>query len=483
MTAVKTRLEKLDPCRYLIPKQGRMLTCGLVYAGESMLEKILADRSLEQVANVACLPGIAGYALAMPDIHWGYGFPIGGVAAFSVEEGVISPGGVGYDINCGVRLLATELSRSDLEGKIPALLSALFSAIPAGVGSSRADLKLSRGELKQVLEKGASWAVEKGLGEAFELEFIESRGRLSGARAEEVSEKALERGRDQLGTLGSGNHFVEIQWVEKIFDEKAAQAMGLFPGQIALTLHTGSRGLGHQVCEDYLKVMLKAAGRYGIYLPDTQLCCAPVKSEEGRSYFAAMNAAANFAFANRQIIAHWIREVLLRGLSISPRELGLRPVYDLAHNIAKIEKHRLEGKETELCVHRKGATRAFGPGNREIPEIYREIGQPVLVPGDMGRYSYLLTGTQKAQEETFASCCHGAGREMSRNEAVKKARGRSIAAELEKAGVQVRSAQSHTLAEEMPEAYKDAELVVGAARDSGLANPVARFKPLAVLKG
>jgi len=483
MTKTLAKLEKLDEYRYLIPQQGKMLTSGLIYASSPMLEKILEDRSLEQVANVATLPGIVGCSLAMPDIHWGYGFPIGGVAAFSLDQGVISPGGVGYDINCGVRLLTTGLSRPQLKGKINDLISRLFAQIPAGVGSKRKDLRLGAADFKNVLENGAAWAVEQGYGEAADLSCIESSGIMEEASASLVSSRALERGRDQLGTLGSGNHFVEVGYVAEIFDETAASVMGLFKDQGTAPLHTGSRGLGHQVCDDYIKVMLRAAEKYGIYLADRQLCCAPLASPEARDYFAAMSAAANFAFANRQILSHWVKESFLQALHLSPRDLDMNLVYDVAHNIAKKERHRVGGKTLELCVHRKGATRAFPAGHPESPERYASIGQPVIIPGDMGRYSYVLVGTQQALEQTFGSTCHGAGRLLSRHEALKKARGRSIAAELEAQGVSVRSAERDTLEEEMPEAYKDVEQVVQVVQESGISKKVAKLRPLGVVKG
>ena len=460
-----------------------MRTRGVVYASRQMVAKIQEDRSLEQVANVATLPGIVGASLAMPDVHWGYGFPIGGVAAFDVDEGVVSPGGVGYDINCGVRLLRTNLLRPDVTGCMDDLVNTLFANIPSGLGSRRQDLKLTMPTLKEVLRRGAAWAIKNGYGEASDLEHIEARGTIEGADPEMVSDFALDRGKDQLGTLGSGNHFVEVGFVTEIFDEPLARALGLHQDQVTVIVHTGSRGLGHQVCDDYIKVMLKASNKYGIELPDRQLCCAPVKSPEGQRYLAAMAAGANFAFANRQMITHWVRESFEQVLQVGPRDLGMELIYDVAHNIAKMETHQVGGKPRKLCVHRKGATRAFPPGHPETPAAYQQTGQPVLIPGDMGRYSYVLVGTQMALLETFGSTCHGAGREMSRAQATKLARGRNIVGELLQKGIVVRGAGRATIAEEISEAYKDVETVVDVAHGAGISKKVAKLKPLGVIKG
>jgi tRNA-splicing ligase RtcB len=479
--AVKIR--QIDEYRWEVPREGKMRVRGLVYASRQMLPKIQEDKSLEQVANVATLPGIVGASLAMPDIHWGYGFPIGGVAAFELEEGVVSPGGVGYDINCGVRLLRTNLERPGIVNRLEELVNALFTNIPSGVGSRRKDLKLTMPTLKEVLRYGGAWAVKQGFGDASDLAHIEAQGRIEGADPDAVSQFALDRGKDQLGTLGSGNHFVEIGYVAEVYDEKMANALGLFRDQVTIIVHTGSRGLGHQVCDDYIKVMLKAAARYGIELPDRQLCCAPVQSPEGKQYLAAMAAAANFAFANRQMITHWVRESFEQVLKTGPRDLGLELVYDVAHNIAKIETHEVEGRPRKLCVHRKGATRAFPPGHPETPAAYKETGQPVLIPGDMGRYSYVLVGTRTALEETFGSTCHGAGREMSRAQATKAARGRAIEKELAARGIIVRGAGRGTIAEEIPEAYKDVAEVVNVAHGAGISRKVAKLLPLGVIKG
>ncbi|MDP3181693.1 MAG: RtcB family protein, partial [Desulfobaccales bacterium] len=466
--ATQIKLRQVDEYRWEIPREGKMRTRGLIFASQQMITKIREDQSLQQVANVATLPGIEGASLAMPDIHWGYGFPIGGVAAFNLEEGIVSPGGVGYDINCGVRLLRTNLRREEAEARIEELVNTLFYNIPAGVGSRRKDLKLSLPTLKEVLRYGSEWAVKNGYGSAADLEHIEARGRIDGADPELISEFALNRGKDQLGTLGSGNHFVEVGYVAEIYDEQVAYALGLSREQVTVIVHTGSRGLGHQVCDDYIKVMLKAAAKYGIELPDRQLCCAPLSSPEGKQYLAAMAGAANFAFANRQLITHWVRESFEHVLKMGPRDLGLELVYDVAHNIAKIEEHTVNGKKKKLCIHRKGATRAFPPQHPEVPEAYRQTGQPVLIPGDMGRYSFVLVGTQKALEETFGSTCHGAGREMSRHAAMKVAKGRSIVKEMAAKGIIIRGAGRGTIDEEISEAYKDVEDVVQVAHGAGI---------------
>ncbi len=476
-------VKKLDDFRWLIPKKGKMRTEGLVYADEKMLAVIRKDASLEQVANVACLPGIVGRSMAMPDIHWGYGFPIGGVAAFDMEDGIVSPGGVGYDINCGVRLLRSDLDAADVKDQIPTLVGALFRNIPCGVGSRRKDLKLSAQEMDHVLVKGAGWAVSRGYGSQEDLEHIEEGGCIAGGNPEYVSQRAYTRGKDQLGTLGSGNHFVEIGYVEEVFDEAAARALSLHKGQVTIIVHTGSRGLGHQVCDDYIKVLLKASAKYKIDLPDKQLCCAPIASKESQQYLSAMACAANFAFCNRQLITHWVRETFQAVFQMGPRELGLDLVYDVCHNIAKVETHEVDGKARKLCVHRKGATRAFPPHSPFIPEDYKEVGQPVLIPGDMGRYSYVLVGTETALKETFGSTCHGAGRMLSRRQAQKVAKGRSIIRELEDQGIYVRGAGKGTINEEISEAYKDVTDVVNVVHEAGIGKKVARLKPMGVIKG
>lgn len=485
MTAkpMEIKVRQIDQYRWEIPRSGKMRTRGLVFATKAMLPDIHQDQSLQQVANVATLPGIEGASLAMPDIHWGYGFPIGGVAAFNMDEGIVSPGGVGYDINCGVRLLRTNLTRPEIEAQIEALVNGLFHNIPSGVGSRRKELKLTVPTLKNVLQYGAQWAVKNGYGTPDDLLHIEAGGQIPGADPELVSDKALERGRDQLGTLGSGNHFVEVGYVEKIFDDAMARAFGLFPNQVTIIVHTGSRGLGHQVCDDYIKIMMRAAAQYGIELPDRQLCCAPITSPEGQRYLAAMAAAANFAFTNRQMITHWVRETFEQILRMGPQALGLELVYDVAHNIAKIETHTINGVQKKVCVHRKGATRAFPAHHPEVPEAYREAGQPVLIPGDMGRYSYVLVGEARGMEETFGSTCHGAGRVLSRHQAMKAAKGRSVIKELADRGIIVRGASRGTIAEEISEAYKDVDEVVEVVQGAGISRKVAKLHPMGVIKG
>lgn len=476
-------VERVGECRWRIPRRGAMNVPGLVFADRRLMQDIRADQALAQVRNVACLPGIVGASLAMPDIHWGYGFPIGGVAAFDLDDGVISPGGVGYDINCGVRLLRSDLDAAEAAPRMREVVEALYRAIPTGVGSYRRDVRLDARDIEKVLRDGASWAAHHGFGTTDDLRNIEEGGRLEGARPELVSDRARDRGRPQLGTLGSGNHFTEVQRVDEIYDERAARVLGLEPGTITVSIHTGSRGLGYQVCDDHLQIMLKASRRYGIALPDPQLCCAPVKSDEGKTYMGAMYAAANFAFANRQVITHFVRGAFEEVLGKGPAALGLEVVYDVCHNIAKVETHRVDGVERRLCVHRKGATRAFAPDHPQTPGAYRDVGQPVLIPGDMGRYSYVLVGTARAGDETFGSTCHGAGRRLSRAAARKAARGRSIIREMADRGILVRAGGRDTVSEEMPEAYKDVADVVDVVDRAGISRKVARLVPLAVIKG
>jgi tRNA-splicing ligase RtcB len=469
----------------LIPKSFKpgMRVPGLIFADEAMLEHIRKDQTPVQVANVAHLPGIVNYSLAMPDIHWGYGLPIGGVAATDIEAGgIISPGGVGSDINCGVRLLRTNLTLKDIEKKIELLVNALFQSIPCGVGS-KGIINLNPQQEREVLIKGAIWAVKNGYGEKKDLSHTEEGGCLEGANPDFVSERAKERGRRQLGTLGSGNHFLEIQIVEEVYDERVARAFGLEKGMITVMIHSGSRGLGYQVCEDYVKFMGKAVSKYRISLPDRQLVCAPFTSDEGKRYFGAMAAAANYAWANRQCIMHWTREAFERTLGISSQDLGMNLVYDVAHNIAKIEEHEVDEKKKRLCVHRKGATRAFPAKRKELPEDYYDVGQPVIVPGDMGTTSFVLVGTEQGMKETFGTACHGAGRVLSRKAAMKQAKGRALEKELEKRGIKVRSAGYETLAEEMPEAYKDVEEVVRVLHEAGISRKVVKMRPLGVIKG
>ncbi|UCF19868.1 MAG: RtcB family protein [Gemmatimonadota bacterium] len=477
------RLEKIDDYRWRVPRTGPMLTDGLVFADEDLIPHIEGDKSLQQVANVACLPGIQGPSIAMPDIHWGYGFPIGGVAAFDLDTGVISPGGVGYDINCGVRLLRSDIHQKELRPRLSRLMDRLYQNVPSGVGASRPDLKLSAKEVKRVLLSGAGWAVENGYGWAQDLDRIEANGRIEGADPDNISERALERGRAQVGTLGSGNHFIEIGYVGEVYDEVAAAALGLQVGTVTAFIHSGSRGLGYQVCDDYLKTMLRASEKYGIVLQDRQLCSAPLGSDEARRYLSAMRGAANYAFCNRQMMADRVRATFSEVLRQSAERLGLRLVYDVAHNIAKIETHRVNGREKKVCVHRKGATRAFPPGHPEVPEAYRQVGQPIFIPGDMGRYSYVLVGTEGAYNETFGSTCHGAGRMMSRKQAKRTAKGRAIVRELEDMGILIRAASRATVDEEISEAYKDVKNVVEVVHRAGIGKMVAQLKPLGVLKG
>jgi tRNA-splicing ligase RtcB len=476
------KLQKLDDYRWLIPATGGMRVPGMIYSSSQLVEKMGRDESPRQVANVAHLPGILKYSFAMPDMHWGYGFPIGGVAAFDLREGVISPGGVGYDINCGCRLVATKLRLEDIGGRLDELMAALFRNIPSGVGST-GPLKLSKSDERKVLEEGSRWAVKAGFGSAADLETTEDRGRIEGADPDRVSRKALDRGREQLGTLGSGNHFLEIEVVREIFDEGIAAAYGLEKGQVAVLIHSGSRGLGYQVCDDYLAMLVKRVPDLGFALPDRQLACAYIQSDDGKDYFAAMACAANYAWANRQMLMHWTRETFEKTLHKSPAELGMRLVYDVCHNIAKFEEFPGDGGKVKVCVHRKGATRSFPPGHPSLPDIYRPYGQPVLIPGDMGAGSYVLAGTDRAYQETFGSTCHGAGRVMSRAQATKASRGRSIPKEMKDRGVIVMAAGRGTLYEEIPEAYKNVDEVVNVVHEAGLSRKVARLLTVGCIKG
>ncbi len=465
------RVDRVGPYLWRIPEDAvpGMRVPALVVADDALMSQIRSDASLQQIANGATLPGIVRAALAMPDIHQGYGLPVGGVVATDAEHGVVSPGAIGFDINCGVRLLGTALDAREVAPKMADLVDALYRAIPAGV-ASKSPLDVERRELNAAMRQGAGWAVGRGLGTPDDVEHIESEGALAGAVPDSVSTQAAERGRRQLGTLGSGNHFLEVQVVDEVHDVEAAERFGLRAGQLTVMIHTGSRGLGHQVCTDFLKSTEAALERYGISVPDRQLACAPVDSPEARAYLGAMRAAANFAFANRQVLTHWAREALERVLDASRDALGVRVVYDVAHNVAKEETHDVDGRRRRVLVHRKGATRAFP-------------GQPVIVPGDMGRYSYVLAGTPTAMHETFGSTCHGAGRVMSRTAAVKAARGRSIADELRAHGVIARARGREALAEEMPEAYKDVRDVVDVVHNAGISTRVARLRPLGVVKG
>jgi tRNA-splicing ligase RtcB len=432
---------------------------------------------------VAFLPGIVGYSLAMPDIHWGYGFAIGGVAAMRLDDGVVSPGGVGFDINCGVRIMRTNLIREEVAPKIKELVDALFYAVPSGMGS-KGRIKLHHGEIDEVLLKGSRWAVNQGYGRKEDLETTEESGEIPGVDPSHVSGRAKERGIPQLGTLGSGNHFLEVAVVDEIYEPEVARAMGIDRfGQVVLYVHCGSRGLGHQVADDYIKVMLQAMSKYGIEVPDRQLACAPVKSPEGQSYLSAMRAAANYAWANRQCITHWVREAFCRVMGMGDDAAGLELIYDVTHNIAKIEDHEVDGRRQTLCVHRKGATRAFPAGHPDVPKKYSRVGQPILIPGDMGRASYILVGTEKAMKETWGSTCHGAGRLQSRAAAKRQLTGREVLASLEARGIAVRTGSLPDLAEEAPEAYKDVSDVVRVAHGAGISRKVARTRPIAVVKG
>jgi tRNA-splicing ligase RtcB len=474
-------VHQLDPYRWRVPRTGSMRADGLIFADAELMHDLEGDQCIQQVVNVAHLPGIVGPSIAMPDIHWGYGFPIGGVAAFDERDGVVSPGGVGYDINCGVRLLRTPLSVDELRPRLSRLADTLYGQIPSGVGASRSDVRLSPTELDRVLDSGAEWAVHEGYGTPRDLECIEAGGRLPG-EPDAVSARAKQRGKDQLGTVGSGNHFVEVGYVDEVFDSAVATRLGLAPGTVTVFIHSGSRGLGYQVCDDYLDRMVHAAAKYGIELPDKQLCCAPLSSPEAKHYLGAMNAAANYAFANRQLMSHYVRRSLATIFGPSTAE-ATDLVYDVCHNIAKFETHEVEGRSLRVCVHRKGATRAFPPGHPELGERFRDLGQPVLIPGDMGRYSFVLIGTAGAFAETFGSTCHGAGRRMSRHQAKKVARARNVPRELEERGILVRAASRATVDEEIPEAYKDVARVVDVVHAAGIGRKVARLVPVAVVKG
>jgi tRNA-splicing ligase RtcB (3'-phosphate/5'-hydroxy nucleic acid ligase) len=477
-------LQRLSPYLYEIPQDWRedMRVPARLYASEAMLEDMATDRSLEQLVNTATLPGIVGHALAMPDAHQGYGFPIGGVAATALPDGVLSPGGVGYDINCGVRVLTTQLDADEVRPQMDALMDALSSQVPVGVGSSGA-VRVSSRELEAVLRDGAEWAVRKGYGLRRDLEHTEDGGRMDAADPSKVSERALERGVDQIGTLGSGNHFLEVDRVTEVYDDEAAEAMGLRRGCVCVWIHCGSRGLGHQVCTDAVRAMQSAMKKYDITVPDRELVCAPFRSDEAQAYFAAMACAANYAWANRQVIAHAVRESLMRVFGSKVRHDDLPMLYDVCHNIAKVERHTVDGQEMELCVHRKGATRAFGPGHPDVPEALRELGQPVLIPGDMRSGSYVLVGTEQGMADTFGSSCHGAGRVMSRTQARKQVRGHTLREELEHAGIVVRAGSMSGFAEEGPHAYKDVNLVVDVVHEAGIARKVARTQPMGIIKG
>lgn len=476
-------IKKVRDCVWEIPtnyKRG-MRVPGRVYLDDESI-KTVEKGALDQVSNVACLPGIQKFSIGLPDIHFGYGFSIGGVAAFSSRTGVISPGGVGFDINCGVRFLKTNLTENEVKPKIKELINVLFGNVPSGLGS-KGKIRLKPGEIDEVLDYGAQWAVDNGYGWEKDLGHLEEGGRIEEASADKVSDKAKKRGIPQLGSLGSGNHFLEIQRIDEIFDEETARIFGLDQCEITVMIHTGSRGCGHQICSDYLRIMDKASKRYKIDLPDRQLACAPVDSPEAQDYFQAMSAGANFAWTNRQMIVHWVRESFEDVFKQNAEDMEMDIVYDVAHNIAKKEVHNIKGRDIEVFVHRKGATRAFGPGRKEIPKEYRKAGQPVLIPGTMGTASYVLCGTETAMEETFGSTAHGAGRKMSRAGAKKIYKGEEVKKLLEERGIIVKATSMPVVAEEAPGAYKDVDEVVKTAHNAGISRLVAKMVPLGVAKG
>ncbi len=474
-------LEVIDENRYRIPRYYKhgMNVDAMIYSSPELIEHVLQDLSLEQAANVATLPGIVGNACAMPDMHQGYGFPIGGVAAMDADDGVVSPGGVGFDINCGVRLMSTPLEYRKIRPRMEELVNELFKAVPTGAGKD-GRIKLSDKELNTVLTRGSNWAIQQGFGSKSDIEHTEDGGCLQTADPTEVSARSLKRGASQMGTLGSGNHFLEVDVVEQIFDREVAEAFGLFDGQVCFMIHCGSRGLGHQICTDFVSTMKPVMERNRIIVPDRELACCPIDSREGKSYLGAMASAANFAFANRQCINHFVRQVVKK---VFGKDVELSLVYDVAHNMAKFEKHKVNGEEKNVLVHRKGATRAFPKGREELASIFRETGQPVIIPGDMGRASYVLVGTELALEETFGSVCHGAGRLMSRTQARKGRQSTDVVASLKARGVIAKASSREGLTEEVPEAYKPIDQVIDAVKQAGLARPVARLKPVGVVKG
>ncbi len=481
--AIKDEIKKIRNNVYEVPGSynKKMRASGRLYIDDESFEA-LEEGAVQQIVNVACLPGVFRYSIAMPDIHFGYGFPIGGVGAFNMRNGVVSPGGVGFDINCGVRLIRSNLRQEDVQDHLDELVDALFKNIPSGVGS-KGKVKLSKEDINKVLDYGAEWAVENGYGWEEDLEVLEENGRIKAADSSEVSDKAKKRGIPQLGSLGSGNHFLEIQVVDEVYNEEVAEVYGLEKGMIVIMVHTGSRGCGHQVCSDYLRLMDKAYKNYKIDIADRQLACAPLDSKEAQSYLKAMYAAANYAWANRQMITHWIRESFEDVLGKSARDMDMQIVYDVAHNIAKEETHDFNGRDVDVLVHRKGATRAFGPGREEVPLKYREVGQPVLIPGTMGTASYVLHGTQTAMEETFGSTAHGAGRVLSRSQAKKDYNPDDIVNNMESNGIKIKATSKNVIAEEAPGAYKDVDSVVRVSDSTGIAKLVCKVKPLAVTKG
>jgi tRNA-splicing ligase RtcB len=478
-------IKKISDYKWKIEKDEElgMRVPGIIFADKELLNHAVSENTIEQVVNVATLPGIIKASYAMPDIHYGYGFPIGGVAAFNMEEGVISPGGVGFDISCGVRTMRTDLSVDDIKDRLEELMSLLSFNIPKGVGS-KGKIRLSKSQLTELMKEGVNWAIRNGYGWEEDKFFMEERGCMEGAVPDYVTSTAINRGLDQIGTLGSGNHFLEIQAVDEIYDSEAAEIMGLKKDQVTVMIHSGSRGLGHQVCSDYLKVMQEAAAKYGIKLRDRQLACAPLNSPEGKRYYGAMICAINYAMVNRHCLSHWVREAFERFFGRSGEKLGLNTIYDVSHNIAKIEEHYINGGTGKVCVHRKGATRAYPPGHKDIPEKYKKIGQPVIIPGDMGRYSYILLGTEDAMTESFGSTCHGAGRLMSRAKAKKSIQGSELKKDLfDKKGIVVMAGSMSGLAEEAPHAYKDVSKVVDIAHNAGISKKAVRLRPLGVLKG
>jgi tRNA-splicing ligase RtcB len=478
-------LERIDPFCVRIPQSYKtgMRVPGLIFVNDNLLEQVKKDQAPDQVANVAFLPGIVGASIAMPDIHWGYGFCIGGVAATDpAEGGVICPGGIGYDINCGVRLVRTNLGYRQVKNHIRPLVQQLFNTVPAGVGRG-GPYKFSEKEMQPLLEQGASYVIGRGLGVPRDLAHMEANGRIDAAEPDEVSDHAVKRGSEQCGTLGSGNHFMEVQVVDHVFDEEVAKAFGLEKDQICVLIHSGSRGLGYQVCDDALAAFRNVPAKHGIQLPDRQLACAPANSPEGKKYIGAMRAAANFGFCNRQLLTQLAREAFEQVFGQTWEELGMELVYDVAHNIAKLEEHTVDGKKKKLWVHRKGATRAFPAGHPEIPAAYKEVGQPVIIPGDMGRASWVLVGMPGSMERSFGTTCHGAGRAMSRTAAVKMSAGRKIEKELEAKGVIAMAQSRRGLAEEQPSAYKDVDDVVEVVDGAGLSKRVARMRPIGVIKG
>jgi tRNA-splicing ligase RtcB len=484
-TTGKIPLEQIDSYTWRIPKyKPGMRVNGEVFANKDLLEKMQTDRTLQQCANVAHLPGIYKYAITLPDGHEGYGFPIGGVAATDYEEGVISPGGVGYDINCGVRLVTTNISEQEIRPKLPQIANTIFDNVPCGLGSRRKDFNISPHDLDRLATEGVRWAIDKGLGWAEDAEHCEENGCMKNADPDKVSANAKSRGMTQIGTLGSGNHFLEIQKVDRIYDSETAKTFGIdHEGQVTIMIHCGSRGFGHQICSDYLRIMERAVQKYNIALPDRELACAPGKTAEAQDYYQAMACAVNYAFVNRQAILHWVRQSFQQVFNESPERFGLKLVYDVAHNIAKIENHKVNGKRAKVWVHRKGATRAFPPGNSEIPANYRAAGQPVFIPGSMGTSSWLLVGTEKAMEISFGSTAHGAGRMLSRSAAKRNFWGGDVKKALEQRGIYVRAASTVVLAEEADPAYKNVDVVADVSDKVGIATKVARFVPISVIKG